>query len=175
MIKMKRKGVSTVVSYVLIILLAVVGVSVLLGAYIKNVQKGTSGDSSSCFGIDLEVKSCNVISPAVLQDQGLSDTNPAIIMNVERYPGGGNIQSLRFVVTDSSGKVHIEKPTDLILSDLGINVNTDYSDFFEYGSDFAIVRNIDYGVVTYVDVTVSAVVGKSETICAPTRPVIRCA
>lgn len=169
---MKRKGIGAVVGTVVIILISVVGVTILLGAYLRSVDKGTSNDASSCFGIDLKATSCNIISPDLFNQAGLPDTKNGTLINVERFPGGGEITGLKFVITDSLGNVHIGEPADLpMLARFGLNIDTDYSDLIEYNSVEAIVRNITY---IPVSVSVGAVVGDSKTVCAPTRDAVAC-
>jgi hypothetical protein len=171
---MKRKGIGSVVAYVLLIALAVIAVSVFLGVYLRSVQKGTSSDSSSCFGIDLEVKSCVAFTVGTLNSTGLPDTNPLIFMNVERHPGGKDVKGLRFVVTNSSEEVRVEKPVDFTF--FNTIVSTNYSSLKEYNSVDAVIRDISsVSSFTDVKVTVGAVVGKSETVCAPTRLAVKCA
>jgi len=173
LLKMKRKGLGSVVAYILLILLAVVGVSILLGVYLRNVREGTSSDSSSCFGVDLEAKSCFLFKKETLDNFGLPDENPLILINVERFPGGGDIKGLRFVVTNSSNNVNVEKPVNLTF--MNTIINTDYSSLIEYNSVETVIRDISYVPDPYdVTVSVSAVVGKSETVCAPTRQSVKC-
>ncbi|MEK6908703.1 MAG: hypothetical protein AABX23_01480 [Nanoarchaeota archaeon] len=167
---MKRNGVGSVVAYIILILIAVVGTSIFLRAYLGNVNKNTSGDSSLCFGIDLEVNNCLIFTREFLQSIGLpGTTGDGILINVERFPGGKDINDLRFSVTDDIGNLHVESPVELDILD--INIDTNYSRLVEYNSVEAAVRNLDY---TPLSVTVSAVVGKSDTICNPTRQQVIC-
>ncbi len=171
---MNKKGVGSIVAVVILILVAVAGASIFLGVYLRNVDEDTSGDSSSCFGIDLELNSCFIFIPAMTNPSippNLQLTGPALLMNAERFPGGGEIKGLRFIVTDDAGNAHTEEPVDLIIPALNFEVDTNYTDLVEYNGVDAIVRDLTYNPVS---VAVSAVVGKSETICAPTREPVAC-
>lgn len=166
----ERKGISTVVSSILIILLTIAGVAVLIGVFIGNVGKSTNDDSASCLGIDLKLNSCVIFPLSVVNTFFPEEVGVSVLMNVERSPGGGEIKGLRFAVTDSLGNTHFEDPVNLKLGNL-LEVNTNYSDFVEYDSDDALLRNLTY---TPVSVSVSALVGNSLSICPATRPSINC-
>ena len=167
---MKKKGIGSVVSYILIALITIVAITIFLGVYLRSVDKNTSGDTSSCFGIDLKLNNCIIIPISLINGPfGLDDSGPAIIANVERFPGGDEVKGLRFVVKDFNGNTHLEEPINFALGNFVVNTN--YSDFVEYDSDNALLRNLTYRPVS---VAVSAVVGKSETVCNPTREPIVC-
>ncbi len=173
--KMKRKGIGAVVGTILIVLISVVAVSIFLGVYLREVKKNTSGDSSLCFGIDLKINNCRIIPISTFQAFGLNEYKPGLLINIERFAGGKDIKNLKFVVTDSSGVIHIEEPVDLpSLRNFGLYISTNYSGFVEYNSVDAVVKNISYSLLVPPSISVSAVVGQSETICAPTREAVRC-
>lgn len=166
---MNKKGIGSIVSYILIILLTVVGVAIFIGAFLRGVDKNTSDESASCLGIDLKLNGC-VIIPMYIVSNFLPDTGEAVIVNVERSPGGGEIKDLRFAVLDTLGNTHVEEPVNLEIGNV-FKVDTNYSDFLEYESDDALLRNLSYNPVS---ISVSAVVGDSQTICPATRPSINC-
>lgn len=166
-----KKGIGSIVSYILIILLTVVGVSIIIGAFLKTVDKSTSNDSASCIGIDLKINSCIVLDLSIVQTFFPGEPGISILVNVERSPGGKEVKGLRFSVLDSNGQTHIEEPVNLKIGDI-FNVDTNYSDFQEYESDDALIRNVTSYIP--VSVKVNAVVGDSETICPATSPEVTC-
>lgn len=173
--KMEKKGLGSIVAIVLITLLSVVGIAILFGAVFKTVGESTSNDASSCLGIDLKVSSCDIYNDTLIDQVNLlfALANPingsAIVINLERLPGGGEIKDLRFQITDELGNSYIEEPVDATIGPF--SVNTNYTEFVEYGVFVALARDIMYNASS---VRVSAVVGSSETICAPTRPATNC-
>lgn len=166
---MNKKGIGSIVSYILLILLTVVGATIIIGAVMRSVSNSTDSDSASCLNVDLKLNSC-VIIPMYIVSNFLPDTGESILLNVERLPGGKEVRGIRFAVTDTLGNVHVEEPVNLKIGEI-FEVNTNYSDFLEYQSDDALIRNISY---IPVSVAVSAVVGDSQTICSATRPAITC-
>ncbi len=167
----KKKGLGSIVSYTLIILLTVVGASIIIGAFIKSVDKNTSGDSASCLGVNLELNSCVILPLYIVNTFFPAEPGISILLNVERLPGGKDVKGLRFVVTDTLGNTHIEEPVNLKIGDI-FNVDTNYSDLAEYSSNDALIRNVTS--YTPVSVSVNAVVGDSETICPATFPSVNC-
>lgn len=170
-LKMKRKGIGSIVSYSLIILLTVVGASILIGAFLKSIDKSTSNDSASCLGIDLKLNSCIVLPLSVVNTFFPTEPGISILLNVERLPGGKEVKGIRFSVLDTDGQTHLEEPVNLKIGEI-FNVDTNYSDLVEYDSDDALIRNVTSYIPAYV--TVNAVVGKSETICPSTSPQVTC-
>jgi hypothetical protein len=172
---MNNRGLGTVVASILIILISVIAASIFLGFYLKSINKSTSNDYSSCFGIDLKLKNCFIITPQMVNPilpSGVPPlTGPALLMNVERFPGGGNIGDLRFTVTDENGNDHLEIPVEVDIPAFNFEVDRNYSKLVEYGSMNALVRDLGYAPAS---VAVSAVVGKSEAICAATREPVKC-
>lgn len=166
-----KRGIGSIVAYTLIILLTVAGASILIGAFLKSVDKSTSNDSASCVGIDLKLNSCVVIPLYVVQTFFPEEPGISIILNIERLPGGKEVKGIRFSVVDTNGTNHLEVPVNLKIGDI-FNVDTNYSDLVEYDSDDALIRNVTSYIPAYV--SVNAVVGESETICPTTRPQITC-
>src|SRR3989344_9509408 len=64
--KMQRKAIGSIVATVILVLVAVVGTAIFIGAYLKSVDKNTSSDSSSCFGIELKLDNCAIITPQMV-------------------------------------------------------------------------------------------------------------
>lgn len=168
---LNKKGLGSIVSYTLIILLTVVGASIIIGAFIKSIDKNTSGDSASCLGVDLKLNSCVILPLYIINTFFPEEPGISLLVNVERLPGGKDVKGLKFTVIDNLGNTHIEEPVNLKIGEI-FNVDTNYSDFAEYDSDDALIRNLtEY---TPVSVSVNAVVGDSETICPATRKEIPC-
>lgn len=166
---MERRGLGSIVSYILIILLTVVGAAILIGAVMKSIGNSTDNDSSSCLNVDLKLNSC-VIIPLYIVNTFLPDTGVSTIINVERSPGGGDVKGIKFVVIDTLGNTHVEDPVNLKIGEI-FDVDTNYSDFQEYDSKDALLRNLSY---TPASVSINAVVGKSNTICPANRQPINC-
>lgn len=165
---MSKKGVGSVVAYIILILLAIVGVSIFLGAYFKSIDKSTSDETASCFGIDLKVNNCVVFPKSLLTAAGLPDTGNGTLMGVERLPGGKEVTGMRFIFINLSGATHVEKPVDF--EGFGLSISTNYTSLLEYETIDAAVRNLDYHPL---NVAVAAVVGK-DTVCTPTREPVIC-
>lgn len=171
---MDKKGISSIVGFMVFLVVSVVLVSVFLAAYFKGIKKNTSDDTSLCFGIDLEVKSCFWFDNRInyLQIQGLPDLLPyehAILTNVERSPGGGDIKDLVLIAKDANGREYPVRPFELETSIF--TSSTDYSKFLEYSSINSVARGIP-AEPKYVDV--AAVVGESGTVCAPAMKPVEC-
>lgn len=164
---MERKGISTVVSISLIVLITVAAASIFIAFYLKGMNSATDDESALCFGIDIKVAGCIIIPTSFPVNPPL--TGPGLIVNVERLPGGGDIAGLNLIVTDSLGGEHVEAPINITVG--RFVSDTDYSDLVEFNSVDAAVRDLQY---TPRYVTVAATVGKSQTVCAPTREKIEC-
>lgn len=170
MYKMERKGIASIVSYILIILLTVTAISIFIGYYISNLNKGTKDERALCFGMDLEVTACTIFNSTVLNFLGLPDTGYGILASIERHPGGGDLAGIRLIIKDSNGNTHTEAPLNMTIA--GFKSDTDFSDLVEYNAVDIIVRNLSYTPVSY---GVAAVVGESETVCSATRTYNNCA
>jgi len=173
---MSKRGLGGVVAVVLIVLISIIAVSIFLAVYFKSVKKSTSDDSALCLGIDVGVKNCyyfnyliNYVNPPIPGMPVIRENENALLMNVERFPGGGEIKSLRFEVEGVDGNKYSGKPIDI---NVGLfKATTNYTDFVEYSSVEAIIRDIPSAPKS---VTVGAVVGDSETVCVPVRVPVKC-
>ena len=178
-----KRGLSTVVSTVLVVLLVIVSVGVLFGFYKKYLDKASEDESALCVaGPEVKLTRC------VYFDANTDfncDNNPLIPVGgayfiVERGPGPGNIRSLRFIITDTLGVEHVEKPIETPKSIYGISI--DYSNFKEYSTVEAAFLQIppSPNIPTYQPYQpayagVSAVVGtRSDNVCEPTEQPIYC-
>ena len=168
----KRKALSTIVGNVLIIILAVIGAGIFLSVYLRNVRDIADRDLPLCVGIDLEMLWC-IAFPANTQlpNGGYLD-QAGLYLVVERLPGGEEIRDLRFKITDSDGKTHVERPVNVTVP--GYKILADYRSFVEHSTKEAAVKPLDYSPNVPCEIAVSAVVGKSNTICAPTQEPIKC-
>ena len=176
-----KRGLGSVVGVVLIILISVIAVSIFTAVYLKSVKKSTSDDSALCLGIDLQLKECilfnSTVTTYIVNPYIPSNpiTGSALLLNVERFPGGeeNEIKDLRFIVKDMLGNEHVYEPVDIFIpAPINWGANTNYSQFVEYDSTDAVIRDLGYDEVK--SVSVSAVVGSSQTVCFPTRESIRC-
>ncbi len=171
---MNKKGLGSVVAFVVILLIALVFVSIFLGAYFRSVKKSTSDDSALCLGIDVGVKNCyffnsliNIVNISGMPTIGEGEN--ALLMNIERFAGKGEIKGLRFEVEGIDGNKYSGSPIDINVG--SFSSSTSYADFVEYSSVEAVVRYIP-NEPKYV--AVGAVVGDSETVCAPIRAPVKC-
>jgi hypothetical protein len=168
---MNKKGIGSIIAYILLILLTIVGAAIIIGAVMRGVGNSTDSDSASCLNVDLKLNSCVIIPLYVVNTFFPGEPGISILLNVERFPGGKEVKGIRFAVTDTLGNVHLEEPVNLKIGEI-FDVDTNYSDFREYESDDALIRNVT--LYTPASIAVSAVVGGSETICPATRPAINC-
>lgn len=164
---MGRKGISTVVSISLIVLITVSAASIFIAFYLKGMNSATEDESALCLGIDVKVAGCIVVPQNFPINPPL--TGPGLIVNVERLPGGGDISGLKLIVTDNTGAEHVETPINITVG--RFVSDTDYSDLVEFNSVDSAVKNLTY-IPRYV--TVAVTVGKSQTICPATRDKIEC-
>ncbi len=163
-----NRGVSSVVAPILIVVIVVVGAGIFLSVYLRSVRDIASRDLPLCTGIDLKVNLCLGFLAGVELPQGGTLDQNGIYFVVERLPGGGDeIRDLRFKITDSEGNFHSERPFNVSRT----GINTVYVRFAEHSTIEAATKPINYYPC---NVTVSAVVGKSNTVCTPTREVISC-
>ena len=174
-----RRGISSVVATVLIVVIVVIGAAIFLSVYLRSVRDITNRDLPLCAGIDLKLTKC-IIFPA----GGHIPVNTAtgyyilpshsIYFLVERLPGGEVIRDLRFKIIDTDGKSHSERPVNVTIP--GYHIFTEYWLLAEYSTieavTFVDLANYSPAIPDYA--TVSAVVGNSETVCAPTNEPIKC-
>ncbi len=170
MVKMERKGISTVVAVSLIVLITIGAAAIFIASYVRGIDRATQDERALCLGIDLKIEGCLIFPASTPLPPNIPNlTGPALLVNVERLPGGGNITGLRLLVTDSNGIQHPEDPVNLTVG--RFVSDTDYSDLVEFNSIEAIARDLTY---TPRYITVAVVVGKSRTICPATRDKIEC-
>ena len=98
---MKKRGMSEVVTTLLIILISIVAIGVVW-VVVKNIlDKGKEDISLDAFGLDLEIVKASYL------DDTLSVT-------VKRNPGGGEIVGINFVIGDGENSVVVRRDTNLI-------------------------------------------------------------
>ncbi len=170
---MEKKAVGTIVGNVLIILLIVVAVGIFLSVFLGNVRDVASTDLPLCAGIDLKMVWCvgflgGYTLPTVSAIQG-----NGIYFVVERLAGGGEIRDLRFKIIDGAGNSKVERPVNFTTP--GFSITTDYRKLVEHSTIEAVLLpyNLSQSGVP-CEVAVSAVVGNSNTVCAPTSEPIKC-
>ena len=86
-----RKGLSTIVSTLLILLLVFVAVGILWSVVRTFIQSGSEEVSLGKFTLDLQIDSVAV-----------NDTNNTVYVKVQRNVGTGNFSALKFVFSDDS-------------------------------------------------------------------------
>ncbi|MEK6925328.1 MAG: hypothetical protein AABW71_03775 [Nanoarchaeota archaeon] len=167
MVKMERKGISTVVAVSLIVLLTISAAAIFISFYVRGIDRATQDERALCLGIDLKVSGCFIFPQTFPINPPLNGS--ALLVNVERLPGGKNIAGLKLLVIDSNGIQHVEDPVNLTLG--RFVSDTDYSDLVEFNSIDSVVRDLTY---TPKYIYVVATVGKSQTICPATRERFEC-
>lgn len=167
-----KRGISSIVAVALITLIAIVGAAIFLGAYLRSVKSATANDQAACFGIEIGIKNCFIFNETInpLLPVNVPPLNGhAVLVNIERAPGGEEIKDLRILSKDTNGEEHVATPVNV--SFLGFRSDTDYSDLVEFSSIEAVARDLPYRPVS---VRVSAIVGKSNTLCNPTVKQVMC-
>ena len=95
-----KRGISTVVANVLIILLVLAAVAIIW-AFIRPLITGTSEQiTADCLTLELEVTRCDQIIAGVSSEGGPWITN----VSVNRDAGKGDLKRIRFVFTDINGE-----------------------------------------------------------------------
>ena len=170
---MNSKGASTI-GVILIILISIVAVSILLSVVFRNIRNVTAEERAKCLGIDLKATLCTFFpSSTVFPNSNYVLPANGILALVERGYGGGGIADLRFHLEYSDGSVEILSPINL--SAPGFRINTEYQNFVEHSSKEAVLMPITYTPSRIPsNLRVSAVVGKSNTLCEATAPALPC-
>lgn len=92
-----KRGLSTVIATLLVILLVVVAVGVIAVVLRNFVNSGTSGISLSKFTINLQIQSVS------------TDSGGNINLTARREPGEGNVLGLKFIFSDGSNSNSTEE------------------------------------------------------------------
>lgn len=166
-----KRGIGSIMGTVLIILISVVAVGILFGVLSKTLNKATKDESYLCLGIDIKVSDCIIVNGTIMNPllpPNLQINGFALLIGMERFPGGKNIENLKFAVKNSSS-VSVMDPINVSIP--FFSVDTDYTKFLEYSSFNAVVKDFPNPPS---EVSVSAVVGESKTVCKPTREPTRC-
>lgn len=172
---MIRRGVGGVVGPILIVMIVVIAAGIFLSVYLRSVRDVANRDLPLCVGIDLKMIKCVGFLNGYPLPNGQLISGNGIYFIVERAQGGGEIRDLRFKITDSEGKSRVERPINVSVA--GIRINTAYQQFVEHSTKEAAL--LPYSLTPQgggipCEVAVSAVVGDSNTICAPTSEPIEC-
>ena len=103
---LSKRGLSDVVTTVLIVLIGLAAVGIVAGFILPTVQKSSSQISSSCFQIALTPSGCSI-----------DPISGIVSVNIKRGPGSSTLEELRFVLTSSTGEseviTQIKTDTDL--------------------------------------------------------------
>ncbi len=102
-----KRGLSGVVTTVLIVLIGLAAVGIIAGFVLPAVQESSSEISASCFQIALTPSGCTALG------------NVATV-NIKRGPGSASLEELRFVLTNSDGESEVlpQDVTDAELAEL---------------------------------------------------------
>jgi len=106
---MNKKGMSQIVTTLIIILLSIVAIGILWVVVKNIIDKGKDEISIDAIGLDLEIERVSV-------------DGDTLSVTVRRNPGGGSIVGINFVISDGDNSVVIRK--DTTLSELGIETFT---------------------------------------------------
>jgi FlaG/FlaF family flagellin (archaellin) len=106
---LNKKGLSGVVTTVLIVLIGLAAVGIIAGFLLPAVQESSSQISSSCFQIALTPSGCSI-----------DPVSGEVTVNVKRGPGSSSLEELRFVLTSAAGEseVSTQATTDDDLAEL---------------------------------------------------------
>ncbi len=169
----EKKAIGSIVGNVLIIVLIVVAVGIFLGVYLRNIRNVANTDLPLCVGIDLKMVWCIGFVNGYPLPTGQSITGSGIYFVVERGSGGGEIRDLRFKIIDDVGNSKIERPVNF--TTVGFSITTQYKKLVEHSTIEAALLPYDiFQSGIPCEVMVSAVVGDSNAICAPTSEPIKC-
>ncbi len=172
---MERKALSSVVGNILIIMFIVIAAGIFLSVYLRSVRNVADRDLPLCVGIDLKMLWCVGFLNGYTLPSGYTLSGNGLYFVVERFPGGGEIRDLRFRIIDNEGKSRSERPVNFTIP--GVKITTEYRKLVEHSTIEAVL--LPYSLTPQGDgipceVSVSAVVGESNTICAPAREPIKC-
>jgi len=99
---MKKRGISTVVATVLLILISIVAIT-LLWFFISNfLKKSSSGVDTSCLTLDLSIQKVEINSSSSM-----------IYVQVQRGTGEGNLSGIKFKFYNSSASILRDKATNM--------------------------------------------------------------
>ena len=106
---LSERGLSGVVTTVIIVLVGLAAVGIMAGFLLPAVQESSSQISASCFQIDVTPSGCTI-------DAASGD----ITVNVRRGPGDAPLEELSFVLTSSTGESEVvtQAATDSDLAEL---------------------------------------------------------
>jgi len=98
-----KKGLSTIVATLLIILLTLVAVGIIWVVVRNVIQSGSEQISLGKFTLNLEIKSVVV-----------NVTNSSVSVKIKRNPGEGEISGLEFIVEDGASTEVVEYNNSLV-------------------------------------------------------------
>ncbi len=101
-----KRGLSDIVTNVLIILLVLVAVSIIWVFLRPVIQQGAGGleGAGDCFSIQLDAVSCDAGTDTVV---------------VKRGVGSGELSGVAIVITDDSSNSYVHRDSDVTLDELG--------------------------------------------------------
>lgn len=96
--KMNKKGLSTVVTTLIIVLLSIIAITILWVVIKNSIKTGseTIGSSQQCFNLNLQIASA-----------GYNASSSILLVSVKRDAGKANLEKLKFIV-DGVNKVPVE-------------------------------------------------------------------
>jgi hypothetical protein len=144
---MEKRGLSQVVTTVLIILIVIAAISIIWTAVRPAIQSAGEQITADCFSINLEVVSC------------VDDTS----VTVKRNTGKGDLQGLKFILEDGASVVD--------LSDSTVTVATGSKDA---PGELETKTYLIGGSTTFSDADITAVVGDQKNICEPSGTPVDC-
>lgn len=104
---MSKRGLSTIVTTLIIILVAIVAIGIIWYV-MSNILTGSSEEISlGKFTVDMQIKNVNV-----------DETANNISLNVKRNPGKGDLTGIKFIFNDGTNSQTFEV-TNIVLNELG--------------------------------------------------------
>jgi hypothetical protein len=167
---MKKRGLSVVVSSVLLILLVVVGIIILWAGISKSLNKNTIGGREDCFTLDIEPIKCGFAAAGSWCVQNGGATTQVDIHNnlayaiIKRNEGEGNLNSAKLVFTNAAGEIASKDLVDLNIPELELDFEKDLSNMLELETrDVAIVSE---NLFVPIKVEVAPIIGDG-VLCEP--------
>jgi hypothetical protein len=173
-----KRGISLIVSIVLLIILAVAGVSILFVATRGILDEASSNSAQECLTVNLKPTSCSYISQGCYNvnggRQGLIFTKNLVFLRVEREHGDGDLKTAKIILKDINGndKAYDVRDYSLTLAGTPVGSSTrDISNVKEFGRFWAANELVD-------DVPskakIAPVVGDDGFLCEPSKIEVNC-
>lgn len=154
MIIKNKKGISTVIANVLIVLLVIASIGIIWAVVRPTIQSAGEQVSSDCFSLLINAESCVINSTA-----------QTVIIDVSRDPGAGNLNGIRFIFAGSVSGVLSANDHDTSGASMPNELET---------SSFVFNLADIIGLSSGDTVDVASVIGEQQTLCNPSGTPVAC-